>query len=166
MADIITENSFWIALRTAPHKEKAVVKELELRDYVVTLPMIAKILPSGKTRFRPLISSFVFVKTDMKHLENLRYIPRSKGYLQNSFKPAVVKDYEIEIMLKICGELEIQNDVCNFCCGDKIKILSGSLVGYDGFIISKDRKSICIDIGEGALRISFKTNDTVFELIR
>ncbi|MDD4150613.1 MAG: transcription termination/antitermination NusG family protein [Bacteroidales bacterium] len=166
MADLEKDNSFWIALRTIPHKEKSVIRELELRDYEITFPLISKLLPSGKKRFSPLISSYVFVKTDFKRLENLRYIPGSKGYLQTDYKPALVKDTEIEIMLKICGTLEIENDVHDFCCGDKIKILSGALTGYDGFIISKDRKNICIDICEGALRIVFKTNETVFELIR
>ncbi|MDD2635469.1 MAG: transcription termination/antitermination NusG family protein [Bacteroidales bacterium] len=166
MVNLEKYNSFWIALRTIPHKEKAVIRELELRDYEVVFPMFPKLLPSGKKTFRALISSYVFVKTDFKRLENLRYIPGSKGYLQIDCKPALVKDTEIEIMLKICGTLEIENNVKNFCCGDKIKILSGALAGYDGFIISKDRKNICINIGEGALRIVFKTDETVFELIK
>ena len=159
-------NDYWIALRTLPHKERFVICELEYREFEYLFPKIAVRIPGKKKRTKPLISSYIFVKADDNDLEKLRFIPGSKGFLKTDDRPAIVTDDEIELMLKICGEFDIDNDISEFKCGDKVKILSGSLAGYDGFVISTDRKKLSIDLCNGTFRVIFNINDTVFEIIK
>ena len=89
----------WYAIYTRPRSEKKVFELLSKNDFTAYLPLISTIRQWSDRKKKvqlPLISSYVFVRTDEKSLKNTLPINGVVRILKHLGKPAIIKDYEIE----------------------------------------------------------------------
>lgn len=100
-------NLHWLAVYTKPKNERKVFDRLQHAGFEVYLPL-HKVVRQWSDRKKkilvPLISSYVFVKTDEK---NRLEVLKDFGVLNFVFwlgKPAIIKDNEIERIKYFLGE--------------------------------------------------------------
>jgi len=89
----------WYAIYTRPRSEKKVHKLLTENGFNSYLPLITTIKQWSDRKKKvqlPLISSYVFVCTDINNLKNIYLINGVVRILKHLGKPAIIQDYEIE----------------------------------------------------------------------
>ncbi len=156
----------WYALRTIPHKEKYVSKELEIRSFESYLPYYRFYLDKNKYKEKLLISSYVFVKAMLKDFEKLHYIPGSKGLLYCDEKPGLITNDEIEILRQICGNSEYEPEICMSPLGQKVKILNGFLKGRIAYVCECKKNKIGIEFCDSNFIIWISPKDFVYEVLK
>ncbi len=155
----------WYAIRTIPHKEKHVSKELEFRSFDWYLPYCKFYINKNDYKEKLLIRSYIFVKACNNDFEKLRFIPGSKGLLLYDNQPATVSEEEMEILQRICGESELEPEVNKYEPGAKVKILSGFLSGRTARICKCEKNKIGIELNQGNFIVWIKPNKILFEII-
>ena len=133
IAEITTEQN-WYALYTKPRFEKKAHERLLLNDYESFLPLITTVRQWSDRKKKvqlPLISGYIFVKTDIKNLKDVLPIPGVKNVLKHLGKPAIIKDYEIEnlkILLEDSSKFNIIQE-SNLKKGDVVIVEKGVFNG-------------------------------------
>ena len=111
----------WYAIYTRPRSEKKVHELLLQNGFNSYLPLMTTVRQWSDRKKKvqlPLISSYVFVKTNENNLKNILPINGVVRILKHLGKPAIIKDYEIE-NLKILLE---DNDNINFIKDIQLKM--------------------------------------------
>lgn len=160
------ETYTWYALRTLPHKERYVSVELDIRGFEHYIPVYRFYFDKNKYKDKILISSYVFVKADEKQLGKLHYIPGSKGILMYDGKPAIVKDNEIDLLRKICGELDFDPELNTLIPGDRVKIINGVLKGQIARVCECQDKKLGIEIMNSNFTIWINSKGLIYELLK
>lgn len=151
----------WFALYTKPRWEKKVCLLLEKAGETVFLPLTQTIRQWSDRKKKvslPLISLYVFVKSEEKHLNSLLKYNGVVGILKYLKKPAVVQDYEIENLKIICQnpELVLSEKIRGVKKGTPVQITQGAMMGLYGE---------CIDIkGKHRILVTVKNLDLEFVL--
>lgn len=135
----------WYIFYTHPRAEKVVKSELEKRGYEVFLPM-RKELKIWKNRQkkwidRVLFSGYIFVNTQVHEIYNILKIPKVVTYISCGGNPSFLRLKEIHcirMMINLEQDFTIEP---TFCEGEKVRIMSGPLVGYEGVLIEQKGKS-------------------------
>ena len=138
------ELSYWYAVYTKSRCEKAACSALLDAGIKAYIPIIEKTrLYKRKKRVVkfPLIPSYVFVKicrSDIiKVLQNSHVI----NFVKCGKSIAKIKEEEIETLKKVTGEIsDIDVALENIKKGDRVEIISGSLVGIKGILLKKAGK--------------------------
>ncbi len=124
----------WYAVYTRPRSEKKVYELLNKNGFKSFLPLITTIRQWSDRKKKiklPLISSYVFVKTNEKYLQNTLTINGVVRILKHLGKPAIIRDYEIEnlkILLEDPDSITFINDV-KLKKGDSIIVEKGPFNG-------------------------------------
>lgn len=124
----------WYAIYTRPRSEKKVNELLSQNGYNCYLPLISTYRQWSDRKKKvqlPLISSYVFVKTNESNLKNILPINGVVRILKHLGKPAIIKDYEIEnlrILLEDTDNINFIRDV-NLKKGDSIIVEKGPFKG-------------------------------------
>lgn len=140
------DNNFqWYVFYTCPRSEKVVYNELINRGYEVFLPVM-KTLKLWKNRQKKwidqvLFPSYIFVYTRQLELYYITQVPKIVNYIQCAGRPSVISLKEIEGIKKmLCLEQNVSVEV-KFCKGEKVKIINGPLVGYEGILVKQNGKT-------------------------
>ena len=124
----------WYAIYTRPRSEKKVFELLSKNDFTAYLPLISTIRQWSDRKKKvqlPLISSYVFVRTEEKALKNIFPINGVVKILKHLGKPAIIKDYEIEnlkILLEDLDNITFINNI-ELRKGDSIIVENGVFKG-------------------------------------
>ncbi len=130
--------SHWFAVYTMPRAEKKVFDRIEETGIEAYLPLITtlRIWSDRKKKVTtPLISSYVFVKTDEAKLNELLKIQGVMGILKYLKKPAKIRDLEIQnlrILLNDSENIIPLDEDFTFEKGDKIRVIKGPFKGLIG----------------------------------
>jgi transcription antitermination factor NusG len=133
IAQNITELN-WYALYTKPRFEKKVSSLLCTNNFNSYLPLVSTIKQWSDRKKKvelPLISSYVFVRTNEKDLKNTLPIHGVVGILKHLGKPAIIKDFEIEnlkILLEDSSKFSIIQE-SNLKKGDTVIVEKGVFSG-------------------------------------
>ncbi len=138
-------NKNWYVFYTAPRAEKVVCQELNRKGYEVFLPTV-KSLRVWKNRQKKwieqvLFPSYIFVKTVNHKIYNIISISKIMTYIHVAGKPSIVplKDINaIKQMLSLDKDVSVQ---CGFSEGERVKIISGPLIGYEGILTKQKGKT-------------------------
>jgi transcription antitermination factor NusG len=142
----------WYALYTRPRAEKQVYQRLVEEGIETFLPLQKTYrMWSDRKKLveKPLLSSYVFVKTKSK---NFPMVYKTQGVVKFvSFEghPVSIPQNQIDnLRLLINSDAEIEVSSENFARGDNVEVVSGSLVGLTGELIrigSRNRVVVRID---------------------
>jgi len=127
----------WYAAYTKSRHEKVVKERLEQKGFETFLPIIVR-KNQWKDRVKdvetPLIKSYIFVHVESK---DLLYIMQTHGVVnivRIGVKYTIVPDYQIDALKKALEERMNLTPESHFAKGEKVKVLSGPLMGKIGLI--------------------------------
>ena len=142
----------WYAIYTRPRAEKLVYERLVEEEIESFLPLqkVYRIWSDRKKLVeKPLISSYVFVKTNNLNSPKVYKIPGVVKFVTFEGIPVSIPQKQIDILrLLINSDAEIEVSSENFAKGDNVEVVSGSLVGLTGELIkigSHNRVVVRID---------------------
>jgi transcription antitermination factor NusG len=124
----------WYAAYTRPRSEKKVYELLTQYNFDSYLPLVTTIRQWSDRKKKvqlPLISSYVFVKTEEGNLKNILPINGVVRILKHLGKPAIIRDYEIDnlkILLSDTGKITFIENI-NLKKGDSIIVEKGVFKG-------------------------------------
>ena len=146
------EEDKWYVLYTRPRAEKQVYNRL-IENGVVTFLPLQKTYRMWSDRKKlvekPLLSSYIFVKTKSKHFPDVYKTQGIVKFVTFEGHPASIPQKQIDnLRLLINSDEEIEVSSEKFAQGDNVEVVSGSLVGLTGELIkigSKNRVVVRID---------------------
>ena len=146
------EEDKWYALYTHPRAEKQVYQRLIEKSVVTFLPLQKTYrMWSDRKKLveKPLLSSYIFVKTRSKHFPEVYKTQGVVKFVTFEGRPASIPQKQIDnLRLLINSDEEIEVSSEKFVQGDNVEVVSGSLVGLTGELIrigSKNRVIVRID---------------------
>ena len=135
----------WYIFYTYPRAEKIVRCELEKKGYEVFLPMRKefKIWKNRQKKFidNVLFTGYIFVNTHVHEIYNVLKTPKIVTYIGCGGKPSFLRPKEIQcirMMINLDPNFMVES---TFCEGQKVRIVSGPLIGHEGVLIEKKGKS-------------------------
>jgi transcriptional antiterminator RfaH len=146
------EENKWYALYTHPRAEKQVYQRL-IENGVVTFLPLQKTYRMWSDRKKlvekPLLSSYIFVKTRSKHFPEVYKTQGVVKFVTFEGHPASIPQKQIDnlrLLINSDEEIEVSSEI--FARGDNVEVVSGSLIGLTGELIkigSKNRVIVRID---------------------
>jgi transcription antitermination factor NusG len=139
------EEEKWYACYTRPRAEKLVYERL-IENGVETFLPLQKTFRVWSDRKKlvekPLLPSYIFVKTRRKKFPDVFKIPGLVKFVNFEGQPASIPQREIDnLRLLINSEEEIEVTTEKFERGDGVEVISGSLVGLTGELIKVGRRN-------------------------
>jgi transcriptional antiterminator RfaH len=142
----------WYAIYTNPRAEKLVYQRL-LEEEIETFLPLQKTFRVWSDRKKliekPLLPSYLFVKTTTKHFPQLYKIRGIVKLVSFEGKPVSIPQNQIDnLRLLVNSDAEISVTSENFVRGDNVEVVSGSLIGLTGELIkigNRNRVVIRID---------------------
>jgi transcriptional antiterminator RfaH len=145
-------NCKWYAVYTRPRAEKLVNERLSEVEVETFLPMqktYRKWSDRKKLVEKPLLSSYIFVKTTRNNFPKVYRIPGVVKFVTFEGVPASIPQEQIDnLRLIINSDAEIEVTSAKFEQGDNVEVISGSLIGVTGELIkigSRNRVVVRID---------------------
>jgi len=146
------EENKWYALYTHPRAEKQVYKRL-IETGIETFLPLQKTFRTWSDRKKliekPLLSSYIFVKTKSKHFPEVYKTQGIVKFVTFEGHPASIPQKQIDnlrLLVNSDEEIEVSSEI--FEQGDNVEVVSGSLIGLTGELIkigSKNRVIVRID---------------------
>ena len=127
----------WYALRTKPHKEVAVQRQLLTDHVTVFFPQVhVKPVNPRAARIRPYFPGYLFVQADLLELGQnaFAWTPGTYGLVTFGNIPAVVPDSFIYELRKRIRWIEKNGGLraSKFKSGDRVRVTDGPFSGYEG----------------------------------
>jgi transcription antitermination factor NusG len=146
------EENRWYALYTRPRAEKLVYQRLVEADVETFLPLIKtyRVWSDRKKLVeKPLLSSYIFVKTKKKHFPIVYKVHGVVKFVTFEGLPVPIPQNQIDnLRLLINSDAEIEVTSEKFEPGDNVEVINGSLIGLTGELIqigTKKRVVVRID---------------------
>jgi transcriptional antiterminator RfaH len=148
----IKEEDKWYAVYTNPRAEKQVYNRL-IESGIETFLPLQKTYRMWSDRKKlvekPLLSSYIFVKTWSKFFPEVFKTPGVVKFVTFEGHPASIPQNQIDnLRLLINSDEDIEVSTEKFAQGDNVEVINGSLIGLTGELIkigSKNRVVIRID---------------------
>lgn len=135
----------WYALYTNPRAEKLVYQRLLEEEIEAFLPLqkTFRVWSDRKKLIeKPLLSSYLFVKTTPKHFPQVYKIKGLVRFVSFEGKAVSIPQNQIDnLRLLVNSDAKIEVTSENFAKGDNVEVISGSLVGLTGELIRIGNKS-------------------------
>jgi transcriptional antiterminator RfaH len=133
------EEEKWYALYTRPRAEKQVWQRLVDEGVETFLPLQKTYrMWSDRKKLveKPLLSSYIFVKTKSKHFPKVYKTNGVVKFVSFEGHPVSIPQKQIDnLRLLINSDTEIEVSSEKFATGDNVEVVSGSLVGLTGELI-------------------------------
>lgn len=130
----------WYAVYTNPRAEKLVFSRLEEAGVEAFLPLqktYRQWSDRKKLVIKPLLSSYVFVKVVPKEFPAVYKTAGVVKFVSFEGQPVAIPQNQIDnLKLLIDSNAEIEVTSEHLAKGDNVKVMSGSLVGLTGELIS------------------------------
>jgi len=135
----------WYAIYTKPRAEKQVYQRL-LEEGVETFLPLQKTYRKWSDRKKlvekPLLPSYLFVKTKSKNYHHTYRIPGVVKFVSFEGKPVAIPQKQIDnLILLVNSDAVIEVTSENFAQGDRVEVVSGALVGLTGELIKIGKKN-------------------------
>ena len=147
-----TSERKWYALYTRPRAEKLVYQRLVEEGVETFLPLQKTYrMWSDRKKLveRPLLSSYIFVKTKKKYFPKVYRTNGVVKFVSFEGQPVSIPQNQIDnLRLLINSDAEIEVTFDKFAQGDNVEVINGSLIGLTGELIrigSKNRVVVRID---------------------
>lgn len=145
MSSYNKDTTVWYVLYTFPRAEKLVQTELLKMNYEVFLPLV-RTLKLWKNRqkkwiYQVLFPSYIFINTFKSELYKISQIPKIVTFIHIGGEPSVVSNKEIECIKKMLDLHQNISTYMDFCEGEKVKIIRGPLIGFEGLLLQQNGKS-------------------------
>ncbi|MGA9533112.1 MAG: transcription termination/antitermination NusG family protein [Anaerolineales bacterium] len=127
----------WYALRSKPRKEDALAKLARQRGHTLYYPRIRvnPVNPRART-IRPFFPGYMFVHTDLADvgMGEFQWMPFSLGLVCHGNTPVPIMSAVVDALKSRIGEMvdRRQTHYLDLEPGDRVRVKSGPLAGFDG----------------------------------
>ena len=135
----------WHVFYLHPRTESLVCRTLMNLNYEVFWPVIQSVRiwknRQKKKIIFPLFPNYLFVYTHAHELYSIKCLPQVISYVSCGGKPSTISDHEIEGIRRMLGlgrEITVET---KFSKGERVRILSGPLKGYEGVLIGQHSRT-------------------------
>ncbi|MEI8049005.1 MAG: UpxY family transcription antiterminator [Bacteroidota bacterium] len=142
----------WYAAYTKSRTEKKVLGRLTEAGFEAYLPILRKRHQwSDRLKWveEPLIRSYIFIHVNEKEYYNAINTPGLVCYVTFEGKAAPIPDRQIDLLKMLLhqgAEMEVSNE--RFAAGQKIIVVSGTLVGMQGEMVEyRGKKKVLVRLG-------------------
>ncbi len=130
---------YWYALYVNARHEKKIVLKLTEYGIIAYTPIIKKMQQwSDRKKWVefPMLSGYVFVKTELIQKEEILRTPSVLGFIKFNGVEASIKESEINILksIELTG-YDITEEVTDVNMNDDVEIMQGPLKGLTGKIV-------------------------------
>lgn len=129
----------WYAVYTRPRAEKQVFRRLEEAGIETFLPLqktIRKWSDRKKLVEKPLLSSYIFIKTKTSFFPAVYTLPGVVRIVTFEGKPVAIPQYQIDnLRLLVDSNADVEVTKEHFGKGDMVEVTVGSLKGLTGELI-------------------------------
>lgn len=129
----------WYAVYTRPRAEKQVFRRLEEAGIETFLPLqktIRKWSDRKKLVEKPLLSSYIFIKTKPSFFPAVYTAPGVVRIVTFEGKPVAIPQYQIDnLRLLVDSNADVEVTKEHFGKGDMVEVTAGSLKGLTGELI-------------------------------
>jgi len=146
------KSSRWYAVYTRPRAEKQVFKRLEEAGIETFLPLqktIRRWSDRKKLVEKPLLSSYIFIKTRPKYFPAVFTTPGVVRIVTFEGKPVAIPQYQIDnLRLLVDSNADVEVTKEHLGKGDMVEVTTGALKGLSGELIrigSKKKMVIRLD---------------------
>jgi len=144
--------SNWYAAYTKSRTEKKAFERLTETGFEAYLPILKKRRQwSDRLKWveEPLIRSYIFIRVNEKEYYDAINTPGLVCYVTFEGKAASIPDWQIDalkMLLHEGAEMEVTNE--RFAPGEKIIVVSGTLVGMQGEMVEyRGKKKVLVRLG-------------------
>ncbi len=137
----------WWVIKTRSRAEKKLVEKLNEAGFEVVCPTYTTIRQWSDRKKKvevPLISCVVFVRVMDGRINELYSFPQVTAILKEHGKPALVRDFELQNLLVLCGkwqeDLISQENYSEYQPGDAVEVVSGGFAGMRGEMVKNQGK--------------------------
>ena len=135
----------WHIFYLRPRAEKLVYKILTNLNYEVFWPVIQS-MRIWKNRQKkkielPLFPNYLFVYAYAHELHAIRSVPKVVTYVCCGGKPSTISKIEIEGIKRMLGLERAITVEAKFYKGERVRIVSGPLMGYEGVLVKQRSKT-------------------------
>lgn len=135
----------WHVFYLRPRTENLVSKTLTNLNYDVFCPVIQSIRiwknrQKKKIKF-PLFPNYLFVYTYAHELYFIKCLPQVVSYVTFGGKPSTISEKEIEGIRRMLGLGFAITVETKFSKGERVRIVSGPLTGYEGVLVKQRSKT-------------------------
>ncbi len=160
--------AIWYAAYTKSRSEKKALERLTKSGFEAYLP-IRRIRHQWSDRLKwveePLIKSYIFLHVNERDYYNAINTPGLVCYVTFEGKAASIPDRQIEILKILLHEgadIEVNNE--RFAAGEKIIVVSGTLVGMQGEMVEyRGKKKVLVRLGTTGTNILVTINLDMIE---
>ncbi len=135
----------WYVFYLRPRTESLVYKTLANLNYEVFYPVVQSTRiwknRQKKTITSPLFPSYLFVYSYAHELYSIKCLPQVVGYVTFEGKPSTISEKEIEGIRRMLGLGCAITVEAKFLKGERVRIISGPLIGYEGILVKQYGKS-------------------------
>jgi transcription antitermination factor NusG len=146
------EESYWYAAYTKSRSEKKVLARLTEAGFEAYLPIRRKRHQwSDRLKWveEPLIRSYIFIRVNERDYYTAINTPGLVCYVTFEGKAAPIPDRQIDVLKMLLhegAEMEVSNE--RFAPGQKIIVISGTLVGMQGEMVEyRGKKKVLVRLG-------------------
>lgn len=129
----------WYAIYTKPRAEKLVYQRLLEADIEAFLPLQKTIrIWSDRKKMveKPLLSSYVFVRTNFKYFPQVYKTNGVVKFISFEGQPVSIPQKQIDnLRLIIDSDAEVEVTSERFTQGDCVEVINGSLIGLTGELV-------------------------------
>lgn len=153
----MNSNLNWFVLYTKPQQELKVLEQLKkinIEAYCPTIDEVRQWSDRKKIVTVPLIKSYVFVKIDIKHRQDVFNVSGVVRYLFWLGKPAIVYDKEIEVLKKSLKNPYTSIKLDCLKTGNRMLITSGPFMDNEGTIVKLGSKYVTIEMEQLGLLVT------------
>ena len=151
----------WFVVYTKPQQELKVSQELTsmgIINYCPTVTLVKQYSDRKKKVKKPLLSSYVMVKIEENQREKVFSCNGIVRYLFFLGKPAVVPDFEIDLMQDHLNGIYKDINVATLRIGDIHKIAEGPFSGTSGEVVQTDNTKVKIELTSLGVSIFLNKN--------
>jgi len=126
-------------------KVERIIKRMwgsEIEVFIPRRKIIEKTKGKEREKIKLLFPGYVFIKTEMTEAKyhEITSVLKQGVFLKEDKMPASVKEEEIKFILNLTGGSDLIDVSRGVKEGDRVKIIEGPLLGYEGFIQKVDRR--------------------------
>ena len=151
----------WYALYTRGRHEKFIDAEMRRKNVESFLPL-RRIKRQWTDRTviveEPLFSSYVFVKTDLRHNSEILATKGAVRFVSAKTKPIPIEDSVITSLQNIVSQKVSLDPFPYLNVGQKVYVRSGLFKGIEGVIVRKDDKRCRLVISIDAIMASISVD--------
>lgn len=158
----------WYAIYTIANAEEKLYKKVIASGIEAYLPLkrsVRQWSDRKKIIVKPLFKSYLFIRQDIEEYHKVKYYSGFLQYVRFGHQVAIIPDADICLMKSVVDNFNQVKIATGLVKGDKVKILSGPLIGHVG-MLTQDQGKMKVALHIQKLKHSFMLDMALNNMVK